>query len=70
MSTVIVNDTILSTIFDGINNLSDNINNSSNDHEMKSIEAEIHNILENQKNDDDISKMDTFRNSENCLALP
>ena len=29
---------------------------------MKSIEAEIHNILENQKNNDDISKMDTFRN--------
>ena len=63
MSTVIVNVTILSnnsrvTIFDGINNLSDN-NNSSNDHKMKSIESEIHNILENQKNNDD---MDMFRN--------
>ena len=66
MSTVIVNDAILSTSgsvisFDGINNLSDNINNS-NDHEMKSIEAEIHNILENQEKNADTSKPDTFRN--------
>ena len=29
---------------------------------MEFIEADIYNILENQKNNDDISKMDTFRN--------
>ena len=60
MSLLLVNDTTFSTNSSLVNN--SNIKKNNNDSEFNDIEAEVNNIMNTQKNNDELCKMDVFKN--------